>query len=804
MLFPLLEYLADHPGKKEVVRQLVERKKLLFGPFFVQLHSGHTSGEALIRNLLIGHQKGRLIGDVQKTGFLPMMRGRNSQVPQILAGFNIDAVVIDANVQAMEKLISEFIWEGPDGSKLLVGRVMFRTCEQLTMPVTELKKVIERFTNLSSENVIIYSFYDRTGLEKLPENLEKLSGAAEAEVKVESLSDTVWNIKDSLDIKEIAGYKGEICIENRDINSDNQYDYFLRHSIEVGVVIHRLSNLIQYIIEPWSVISNLMKMSSNPRPEESLWIRFFKNQAFTYLTESSANEFIQTLCDELSSLTDESEKHLKGIVDGIVANIGIENANPKDYFFTIINPLPYSRTEIAEVVLEMPSILNRDTIVARDIGGREIPFKIISKEEGALFKLDNQDKAKYHCLVELKNIPGMGWKTFQIELNGRPKSFPAIPISAERHALENDYLRIEINENGTLEIFAKETGEFFSEVGYFIDEVDLGQYQADDKTTAHVPITTKKLHPQIKLLYNTPKAAAYRIEYYWEIPKMFVWNHSRRSPRHERINIIEVVSLDRLSRQVDLKIEIHDHAYDHQIKICFPIDFIPENSYTDGFFSVETRNFQSRRGCEELSMRNFVGVSSEESGFAVLSDGINEYQLIQSGRHNTLALTLVRNFQISKAEKPVEEDRLRNEKAEMHLAFYPHLANWESGEILIEALLFNTPLIVRQLTNYAGFLPAKIQFLKVNPDILLFSALKTADDDRSVILRLFNPTRNLVDGEINTCLPIEAARYLTLEEHIIANLEPIDPNRLGIKIFPRKIVTVKIIFKKEIQIYDIV
>jgi hypothetical protein len=190
--------------------------------------------------------------------------------------------------------------------------------------------------NLSSENVIIYSFYDRTGLEKLPENLEKLSGAAEAEVKVESLSDTVWNIKDSLDIKEIAGYKGEICIENRDINSDNQYDYFLRHSIEVGVVIHRLSNLIQYIIEPWSVISNLMKMSSNPRPEESLWIRFFKNQAFTYLTESSANEFIQTLCDELSSLTDESEKHLKGIVDGIVANIGIENANPKDYFFTII------------------------------------------------------------------------------------------------------------------------------------------------------------------------------------------------------------------------------------------------------------------------------------------------------------------------------------------------------------------------------------------------------------------------------------------------------------------------------------
>jgi len=801
MLYPLIGYLEKNPNEKKVIQQLTERKKIFFGPFYIQLHSGHTSGESLIRNLLIGHQKGRQIGDILKTGYLPMMRGRNSQVPQILAGFNMDAVLIDSEIQLTDKKTNEFIWEGIDGSKLLVSRAVFLTPDQLTAPKIKIKNALPEYTSLSSENIFIYQFKDKNGLEILPTLIEKLSSIYKSEIKFESLSECIWNVKDTVAMREMSDYKGEICIENIDENAENQFDYFLRHSIEIGIVNHRLSNLIQYVIEPWSIINNFLNVSSTPSIVEQLWSRLLVNQTFTYLEDENPEKFIQTLYTELTVLTDQSEKQLEEIVDSIVNNIHIDDISARNYYFTIINPLPYSRSEIAEVILEMPALINRDTIVAKEVGGREIPFRIISKEEGALFRLDNKDKAKYHCLVDLKNIPGMGWKTYQVELNGRPKSFPAISISAEKNALENDYLRVEINENGTLEIFAKETGEFFSEVGYFLDEVDLGQYRAEDKTASHIPLTTKTLHPQIKLLYNTPKAAAYKIEYFWELPKMFNWNYFRRSPKHERITITEFVSLDRHSRQVDLKIEIHDHAYDHQIKICFPIEFMPENTYTDGFFSVEPRSYSTPGSgrCQTLSMRNFVGVSNEEGGFAIFSDGINEYQ-ITKGKHNLLALTLIRNFQISKSDNLINEAKLRNEKLEMHLAFYPHLANWESGEILTEALIFNTPLIVRQLQQTDGRLPVKMQFLKVFPDTLLFSTLKSSDDENGTVLRLYNPTRNLIDGEIATCLPIKAARYLTLEEHIITPIEPTDPNRLNIKIFPKKIVTIKIIFHKDVDI----
>ncbi|HNZ36630.1 MAG TPA: glycoside hydrolase family 38 C-terminal domain-containing protein [Candidatus Marinimicrobia bacterium] len=299
------------------------------------------------------------------------------------------------------------------------------------------------------------------------------------------------------------------------------------------------------------------------------------------------------------------------------------------------------------------------------------------------------------------------------------------------------------------------------------------------------------------MLYNSPKAAAYKIEYFWEIPEMFNWKNSRRSPRHETIKISEVVTLSSLSRMIDLKIEINDHAYDHMIKICFPVKFVPENTYTDGFFSVETRPFNSPQylHCQALSMGNFVGVSNESGGFAIFSDGINEYQLLK-GKHNVLTLTLVRDFPIVRSKKTGGTILSRNEKTEVHLSIYPRLSDWTSSDILTEAIIFNNPIIIRQMDQTNGYLPAKMQFLKVTPDTLFYSALKPTEDEKDVVLRLYNPTRNIIVGEIATYIPIKAARYLTVEEHIIAPLEISDPYRLKVKVFPQKIMTLKIIFDR--------
>jgi len=795
MILPLLGFLENHPEKKDTVRQLIERKKLFIGPYYIQFNTGHTSGESLIRNLLIGHQKGRQIGDVLKNSYFMALRGRNSQVPQILTGFNIDAVLTDYDFQLTEKKTDGFRWEGIDGSKLLIGRAAFITPETFPTSKTHIREKLQKYLDESDNRIIVYQFNDRKRLDTIPMLLKKLAAAFNTELKIESIPECIWNLKDQIDYREVSEFRGEICLDALDMDAETQFDYFLKHSVDISLINRRLENNLLYVVEPWSLLTNYLKLKAKPIPVEEIWGNFLKNQAFTCLVNKQPEKFVQTLYTELTSLMNQTQEQVNEIITTIISDIQIRDSETDCYYFTVINPLPYSRSEIVELVLEMPLMVDRDTITVHEIDGREIPFRIIYKEEGALFKFDGKDTAQYHCAIDLRNFPGMGWKTYRIDLHGKPKPLLTPPISPEDNILENDFLKVEINDNGTLEVFAKETGELFSEIAYFVDEVDLGKYSAEDKTAVHLPLTTRKLHPQIKLLYNSPMVAAYRIEYFWEIPRSFNWTTFRRSSKHEWIKIIEVVRLDRLARQVDLKLEINDHAFDHMIKIYFPMAFTPNTTYTDGFFAVESRNLAGFRAphCRTMSMGNFVGVSREEGGFVVFNDGINAYQLIK-GKNYALNLTLVRDYQIVRSEESDDPEPSRNEKAEIHLAFYPHLSNWETGLTLTEAVIFNNPLVVRQMKQNEGHLPARMQFLKVSPETLLYSAFKPTEDGQAVALRLYNPTPHIINGEIITCLPIKAARYLTLEEHVIGPVEVSEPNRLAIKVFPKKIVTVKIVF----------
>ena len=51
-----------------------------------------------------------------RVGYLPDTFGHPAQLPQILAGFDLDSAVIFRGVQAET---SEFLWEAPDGTRLL-------------------------------------------------------------------------------------------------------------------------------------------------------------------------------------------------------------------------------------------------------------------------------------------------------------------------------------------------------------------------------------------------------------------------------------------------------------------------------------------------------------------------------------------------------------------------------------------------------------------------------------------------------------------------------------------------------------
>ncbi|PIP13836.1 MAG: alpha-mannosidase, partial [bacterium (Candidatus Stahlbacteria) CG23_combo_of_CG06-09_8_20_14_all_40_9] len=116
----LEDYLEIRPEMREKLRNYIKDGRILVGPWYTLPDEFLVSGEALVRNLLLGHRIASDFGRVIETGYLPDMFGHISQLPQILCGFGISTAVLWRGVGGEE---AEYILQGPDGSEVFLCRL---------------------------------------------------------------------------------------------------------------------------------------------------------------------------------------------------------------------------------------------------------------------------------------------------------------------------------------------------------------------------------------------------------------------------------------------------------------------------------------------------------------------------------------------------------------------------------------------------------------------------------------------------------------------------------------------------------
>ncbi len=113
------DYLEVQPGQEERLRKYILAGRIQVGPWYLQPDEFLVSGESLIRNLQIGLSRAAEFGKPMCVGYVPDTFGHIAQLPQILAGFGIDNAIFWRGVGS-EAQKSEFYWEAPDGTKVLV------------------------------------------------------------------------------------------------------------------------------------------------------------------------------------------------------------------------------------------------------------------------------------------------------------------------------------------------------------------------------------------------------------------------------------------------------------------------------------------------------------------------------------------------------------------------------------------------------------------------------------------------------------------------------------------------------------
>ena len=111
------DYLEVRPGARDRLAKLVREGRILVGPWYVLPDEWLVSGEALIRNLRLGLRKARELGGAMDLGYVPDQFGHVGQLPQIFAGFGLEAAMLWRGVgEDIEE--TTFLWEAPDGTSL--------------------------------------------------------------------------------------------------------------------------------------------------------------------------------------------------------------------------------------------------------------------------------------------------------------------------------------------------------------------------------------------------------------------------------------------------------------------------------------------------------------------------------------------------------------------------------------------------------------------------------------------------------------------------------------------------------------
>jgi alpha-mannosidase len=116
------DYLAIRPEQQPRIGRLIQAGRLLVGPWYILPDEFLEGPEAMLRNLLLGREGCRRYTAVpqpmEAIAYLPDSFGHIAQLPQIAAGFGMEAICLWRGVGSSAP--AEFRWAAPDGTQRLV------------------------------------------------------------------------------------------------------------------------------------------------------------------------------------------------------------------------------------------------------------------------------------------------------------------------------------------------------------------------------------------------------------------------------------------------------------------------------------------------------------------------------------------------------------------------------------------------------------------------------------------------------------------------------------------------------------
>jgi mannosylglycerate hydrolase len=394
------------------------------------------------------------------------------------------------------------------------------------------------------------------------------------------------------------------------------------------------------------------------------------------------------------------------------------------------------------------------------------------------------------------DVPSCGARTFYLRPR-RPQDVASARSSvlrAEPTAIENEFYRVEVHPaTGTLSVLDKATGTRYAGLNLFQDGGDVGDLYNYSPPHDDVIVANPRYRPQIELVSGGPARATLRISLRYELPARCA--EDRRSRHYEMVEcpIISEVSLAPGVRRIEIRTEVENLARDHRLRVLFPAPLTTDVSEAEGAFEVVRRPVRQppplpgetpwsawpEAPVDTHPQKRFVDVSDGRVGLAVLNRGLPEYEVVPwpvSGGV-AVALTLLRCVEwLSRADLETRRGHAgpmlhtpEAQEAGRHVfeyALVSHAGRWQADEALAlaQAQAFEAPLRAQVTGTHTGRLSSAWSFLSVTPGTVAVSAVKRAEDEDALVVRLYNPMERSVDADVRLLFPFREVQLVNLNE----------------------------------------
>lgn len=810
------DYLQVRPQKKELIQKHIKNGRLKIGPFYILQDAFLTSSESNVRNVIVGMDESKQWGAPVKLGYFPDTFGNAGQTPQMMkqAGFDVAAfgrgvkptgfnnVVVNDDKYASQ--FSEMWWKGPDESKILGLLFANWYSNGNEIPTDKVEAQVFWETKLadaglytSTDHVLLMNGCDHQPVQKDLSTAIKVANELYPDIEFVHASFEDYLTALNQDLPEnLNTVSGELTSQETD------GWYTLANTASTRVYLKqwntRVSRLLESIAEP---LATMAYDTAEEYPHDMLryaWKTLMQNHPHDSICGCSVDEVHREMVTRFEKanevglyVADEAALHLVRSIN----TTSFKNMN--GFPFVVFNTSGSEKTGVAEVRIEierMPFLAGVPDQLYKILKEKEYPSFVVKTVDGDIIsaivteggtefgydlpkdKFRQPFMARYvDVRLPIESMKGLSWNSFILVKADEQDMVVTTELSLVSNngaTLNNSYLKIDVQNDGTLAILNKSTNRTYTGLLNFEDVGDIGNEYIFRQPLKDQAIYSKGTAAEINIIEDTAGFGEIEITHHLEVPisaderleeeqKAVIEMRNRQAGRSKNCKTLTLktkVRLERYSQQVKFETTFYNQHKDHRLRVLFPTGIQSDVHYADSIFEVVERpNTVDPAWINPSNPQHthaFVNIQDAEHGLTAAGIGLNEYEIIEEQNQQTIAITLLRAvgelgdwgyFATPEAQCLGEQSML------YALSFHGKQGVTRTFH---EAFNYQIPFSTYQTTVHDGKWLPNHQYTKLEGQNMALTAFKRKEHSNEIITRMYNLTNKETDST------------LTIKDHI--------------------------------------